>query len=346
MNGLRRTARGRRCAGFTLVELMVTLTLGLFLALGLVQVFTTSNESYEAISQTAQQIENGRYAIQTLRNDLQHAGFYGEFGFAAAAAAPFPDPCELADLNALRNALPFFVQGYDAPGGSPLPCLDSANVVPGTDIVVIRRASTVATPPAARVTNELYLQATADSTNSANPVIARGQDAGAFSLLQKDAATPAEVRKYIVRIYFVSPCSMPAAGTLCSAAADGGRPIPTLKRLDVAVNPATGDREMRMESIAEGIESLQIDYGIDVNGDGVPDGPFVTVPAAVEDWSNVTNVQLHVLARNVRPTPGHADTKTYSLGAAGSVTPGGNFRRHVFSAQARVVNPAGRREEP
>jgi type IV pilus assembly protein PilW len=336
----------RKTSGFTLVELMVTLAIGMFLTLGLVQVFATSNESYEALSQAAQQIENGRHAVETLRGDLQHAGYYGEYGFAPAAAAPLPNPCELANLAVIRDALPFYIQGYDAPAVSPLACLDSANVVPGTDVLVIRRASTVVTAPAARVVNELYMQAIADSNNAANPVIARGQDAGLFSLLRKDAVTPAEVRKYMVRIYFVSPCSVPAAGNVCSAAADAGRPIPTLKRLDLAANPATGNLEMRMESIAEGIESLQIDYGIDATGDGVPDGALVTVPATVAAWSNVATAQLHVLARNVRATPGHVDAKTYDLGVGGTVTPGGNFRRHVFSAQVRLVNPAGRREEP
>jgi type IV pilus assembly protein PilW len=334
----------RKTFGFTLVELMITLAIGMFLTLGLVQVFATSNESYEALSQAAQQIENGRHAVETLRSDLQHAGYYGEYGFAPAAAAPLPNPCELANLAVIRDALPFYIQGYDAPAVSPIPCLDNANIVAGTDVLVIRRASTAVTAPAARVVNELYMQAIADSNSSANPIIARGQDA--FPLLKKDGVTPAENRKYMVRIYFVSPCSMPAAGTVCSAAADGGRPIPTLKRLDLAVNPASGNLEMRMESIAEGIESLQIDYGVDTTGDGVPDGALLTVPATVAAWGNVTTAHLHVLARNVRATPGQVDAKTYDLGVGGTVTPGGSFRRHVFSAQVRLVNPAGRREEP
>lgn len=294
-----------RTSGFTLVELMVALTLALFLTLGLMQVFATSNESYEALSQAAQQIENGRHAIETLRGDLQHAGYYGEFGFAAAPTGPLPDPCERANLVAMRNALPYYIQAYDAPAGSPLACLDDGNFVPGTDILVVRRVSTVATAPAARIANEVYMQATADPTEAANPVVARGQDAADFVLVRKDGATPAEIRKFMVRIYFVSPCSMPAVGTVCTAEADGGRPIPTLKRLDLAVNPASGDLEMRMESIAEGIENLQIDYGIDASGDGVPDGPMVTAPATPEAWGNVTTAQLHVLARNLRITPGH-----------------------------------------
>jgi type IV pilus assembly protein PilW len=332
--------------GFSLVELMVTLTLGLFITLGLVQLFASSNESYNALSQAAQQIENGRYAIEVIENDLKHAGYYGQYGFAAAAGSTLPDPCELTNLTAVRDAMPFYIQGYDAPGASPLPCIDPANYLPGTDVLVVRRVSTMTTPPVALAVNEMYLQANADSTNSLNPVLDLGHNAAGFSLLRKDAVTPAEIRKFFVRIYFVSPCSVPAAGTQCTAAADGGRPIPTLKRLNLTVNSATGNLEMQQESVAEGIENLQIDYGVDVTGEGVPDGGLRTAPAVVEDWGNVTLTQLYVLARNLKVSAGHIDTKTYNLGMAGTVAPADNFRRHLFTAQVRLVNPAGRREVP
>lgn len=338
-------ARSLFIKGFTLVELMVTLTIGLFLTLGLVQVFASSHESYESLAQAAQQIENGRYAVQTLQNDLQHAGYYGEFGFATAAGGTLPDPCELADLTAMRDAISFYIQGYDAPAASPLTCIDNANVVPGTDVLVVRRASTTTTAIGALVANEVYMQATADATNASSPVVAAGSNATAFTLMRKNGTTPAEIRKHITRIYFVSPCSVPAAGDVCSATADGGRPIPTLKRLEMTVNAATGAREFRVESIAEGIENIQIDYGIDTSGDGVPDNTL-TAPSTPVDWGNVTTAQIHVLARNINRVVGTADTKTYNLGGAGSVTPGGNFKRHVFTSHVRLVNPASRREEP
>ncbi len=343
---LLRPARALRHAGFTLIELMVTLTLGLLIALGLVHVFASSNEAYDALSQSAQQIENGRYALQTLENDLRHAGYYGEYGFASAPGSALPDPCETASLAALRDGLAFYVQGYDAPGTSPLSCIDDADLVPGTDILVVRRASTIAAAPGALVANEIYLQATADLTDAGNPVLEFGQHASAFALLRKDGTTPAEIRKFRVRIYYVSPCSVPASGTHCAADADGGRPIPTLKRLELSVDAASGALEMVTQSIAEGIENLQVDYGLDTDGDGVPDGAPATAPAAVADWGNVTAAQVHLLARNSRATPGHVDGKTYDMGAAGTVSPGGNFRRHAFTAQVRLVNPAGRREIP
>ena len=349
--------------GFTLVELMVTLALGLFLAFGLIRVFASSNDSYYALSQAAEQIENGRYAMDTLKKDLMHAGYYGEFAFAAATGTVLPNPCviptDVATTATVRSALPFHIQGYDSPATPPIGCIDDDNHVANTDILVIRRVGTnfelkCPTPPAVQVDpvlkqNELYLQATAVSTDSSNPVLglssgAWNTDKANFSMRCKDGSSFAEIRKYILRIYYISPCSVPASGTVCGADADGGRPIPTLKRLDLSLNG--GALSFRTETIAEGIENLQIDYGVDTDGDGLADGNFVTTPPSVDRWGDVVAAHIHLLARNIRISAGHTDTKTYNLGVGGSVTPGGNFRRHAFTAQVRLVNPAARRELP
>ena len=330
--------------GLTLIELMVALAIGLLMAFGLVRVFASSSDSYRSLAQSAQQIENGRYAIQAISDDLKHAGYYGEYAFPAApTAVVLPDPCETANTATMKAGLPFHIQGYSNVAVSPIGCLDDANVLAGTDILVIRRANTVTTAVGALVANEIYMQANADSTNAANPIIATGTAAN-FTLTQKDAVTLSDIRKYRVIVYFVSPCSEPVGGTVCNASADGGRPIPTLKRLSLSFDGTA--LTMRTESVAEGIENFQVDYGVDTDGDGLPDGVFLAVPAAVPAWGDVMSAQIHVLARTTENTLGNVDTKTYVLGTAGALTPGGNFRRHLFTSQVRLVNPAGRREVP
>jgi len=96
--------------------------------------------------------------------------------------------------------------------------------------------------------------------------------------------------------------------------------------------------------LVEGIENLQIDYGVDTDGDGVPNGAYVASPAAVVDWSNVVAVRVSLLARNTEPSPGYTDDKTYDMGIARTVAPGGAFKRHVYNTVIRVVNPSARRE--
>ena len=336
--------------GFTLIELMVALAIGLLMAFGLVRVFASSSESYRALSQASLQIENGRYAMQAISEDLRHAGFYGEYSFAPVATGAAPDPCEKDALATLRTALPFHVQAYR---GAVPACIDAGDVEPGTDILVVRRASTAVTALADLKANEVYMQTTADGNDAANPIIEFGLAPANFTLTKKDG-TISDIRKYHVHIYFVSRCSELAAGAnTCTAAADGGRWIPALKRLSLGIDDA-GARKMRLDTIADGIERLQVDFGIDTKPAAAKDGAAdefqhantVGTPGA-EQWGDVMAARVYVLARSPDRSLEADDPKTYDLGTAGAaIAPGGPFRRHLFVSQVRIVNPSSRREAP
>ena len=77
---IRRIPRTRHSmAGISLIELMVGITLGLLVLAGLAGVFANSSRSRSDIERASRQIENGRYALQVLTDDIRLAGFYGEF---------------------------------------------------------------------------------------------------------------------------------------------------------------------------------------------------------------------------------------------------------------------------
>ena len=124
-----------------MIELMVAIAIGLFLLIGLVSVFATSNRAYMELGRASQQIENGRFAVQLLTDDISLAGYYGRYSLQLTVPGVLPDPCETANMAALRNAAAFSVQGYDAPASSPITtCLPAANHLAGTDVLVVRRA--------------------------------------------------------------------------------------------------------------------------------------------------------------------------------------------------------------
>src|SRR5690348_11164009 len=91
----------RRARGFSLVELMVSLTIGLLLLTALAVIFSNSSRMQKEVTLAAQQIENGRYAIDLVSEDLHHAGFWGYFGGSMTPPGALPDPCALdaASLN-------------------------------------------------------------------------------------------------------------------------------------------------------------------------------------------------------------------------------------------------------
>jgi type IV pilus assembly protein PilW len=345
-------------SGFSVVEVMVATTLALFVLAGMGLTLANSTNSRAELERSLQQIENGRYAMQILGQDLHHAGYYGRYANELAAPAALPDPCAV-DLAALEAGMALPLQGYDAPATLPpelAGCLDDRNFVPGTDILVIRRAQTgAALTVAAASPGQVYLQTTA---YPAGPryVLGNGTDTSVFTLEEKKAdhsggVVPAGLLPYRVHIYFVSPCDVPASGEVCDGVNDDdGRPIPTLKRLELT-SDGLGSPSMRLVPLVEGVQNLQIDFGMDnpaagtSAGDGSPD-VYVTAPISPAEWANVVAVQLNLLAVNTEDTRGHLDTKTYNLGLSGSVGPfDDNLKRHAYSAVVRVNNVSGQREE-
>jgi type IV pilus assembly protein PilW len=341
--------------GFTLIELMVAITISLLLLFGLTVVFVGNSRSFSENERSSQQIENGRYAMTLLSDGARHAGFYGEVADvtnliltpAITLPAILPDPC-VTDVASVRAALPLPVQGVDAPDAVPT-CLPDH--VAGTDVIVVRRANTTTVAAADAVANGYYTQTSFCPTQL--PVFELAQSG--FVLQQKDCLNAAPVRQYHVEIYFVSPCSRATGANGVCKTTDPS--LPTLKRLELrpagdATCPVFAQASWCLVPLVEGIESVHVEYGLDTSAlpTGSPD-VYKTSPASTAEWADVVAIRLHVLARNVEQTSGYTDTKTYQLGlkadgSANNVTPGGAYKRHVFTGVVRVTNVGQRKERP
>lgn len=353
--------------GFSLIEVMISMTIGIFLLIGLVTSFSTASRSQKAIEQSGSLIENGRYALNVFYDDIRHAGYYGYYSSSSAALAALPDPCETMNNSVLGSAMELPIQGYNAASkdlrpdlSSALGCatlLTSANLKPGSDVVVVRRADT-GILTGSPTTGEVYLQANVSSaaiqTGVASANLATsGADGSAVTIFKRNGVTPADIRKFHVRVYFVAPCR-DGTGTngVCASVNDG---IPTLKRLELTASG--GSPAMVITPLAEGVEYLKVQYGIDSSpstadpvtgylGDGVPDDPYLDAPSTISQWVSVVAVRVFLLVRNSVTTAGQVDAKSYVLGSLAVVSPSDGFNRHVFSSEIRVNNVAGRREPP
>ena len=366
--GLSSTRPSTWQAGLSLVELMIALAIGLLLLLGISTLIVQQNNTRSEMDKASRQIENGRYAMQLLHDDIQLAGFYGGYSPANNVATAIPDdPCDAtANLgwDAATPQVPVAIHGYAGGAGDPTPgkCLD--NYLNNTAVLVIRRVSSATTPPSLAAANTTYLQVSNCSTDAAPFVLGTAN----FTLRQRGCATttnpsictpinPADnsantwmglscLRLYVVRIYYISSC------TVC-----GSDSVPTLKvREMVGGNAST-------IPLVEGIQNMQFDYGIDgdsdadgnmddINGDGPVDAmdldgapdSYTATPAAAT-WPHVMAVRVNLLARNNEPSAGYKDTKKYSLGGAGTVGPfNDTYKRHAYSQLVRATNPSGRRE--
>lgn len=152
----------RRTQGFSLIELMLALTLGLVVTAGIVQLFVGNNRTNQLITGQSRLQESARYALDFISTSTRNAGFYG--------CDPERDKL-YNSLNAnweqvfeLNLRIP--VQGFDGSGsgtgvGDWTPSLmnlprnssggggsvnaivdgngiDISTLVPGTDILVVR----------------------------------------------------------------------------------------------------------------------------------------------------------------------------------------------------------------
>lgn len=329
--------------GFSLIELMVAIAIGLLLMLVMTRLMAQQDSARAEIEKAGRQIEDGRYAVNLLHEDVQLAGYYGQIGAIATVPAALPNPCETgstaAGLLAIGEALALPIQGYDSPTTVPAglaDCIEDEDHLDGTDVLVVRRTDAEAdgVVPATTVDDRVYVQ-----TTPIERIVGLGGSTAAatFTLLRKDAASPAELRRYVQRIYFVSPCHVPASGsTSCNADADGGRPIPTLKRVDFS------EAGFTITPLVEGVENLQVEYGLDGNEDGAPDR-YETAPDLAE-WPDVVAVRVGLLSRAIQPSAGHVDDRSYVLGSTTIDGSGDAYKRQAYVVAIRAVNPSGRRE--
>jgi type IV pilus assembly protein PilW len=361
-------------AGLSLMELMIALTIGLMLLSGLAMIFSSSSDANRELQKTAAQIENGRFAIETIAQDLRLAGFYGHLFDMSNITTPgsLPDPCETSNAATLLKDLWFPVQGYrgtvdagnpasDArPNISATSCgtlLTNANLKPGSDILVVRRADTNALAATDVATaNAYYLQAASSGAEvqlgGGIAISDKKADGATDSTLKlSNGVTPAPsapIRKLHVNVYFVAPCSV-GKGTNgeCTGAA-GEDTIPTLKRLELS-----GVGTMSIVPLVEGIDYLKLEYGVDTSPSAVSvetgyagDATVDSYSATPADWTTVIAAKIYVLARNTQSTRDYVDDKTYALGSVTAPARNDAYKRHVFSAFAQLANPAGRREIP
>lgn len=337
--------------GLSLVELLISIALGLVILTALIALYGNVSRTNSEMAKTNQLIENGRFGIQLMRDDVAHAGYWDAIDTPAAAA--IPDPClafagwpaDAAALQAYKdNLLGIPVHSYaDA---STLAACGVTGLVAKSDVLIVRHANTCAAGAGCEGGSDTgpHIQISG-CRNEAPPepayLLETPAVLGARSppIRLKGCATEAPRRKMVVNIYYV--------------ALSGG--VPALMRVAFANGAFTTP-----QPLIDGIEGFQVEFGLDnLGSNGLPisatnpgDGnadAYVSCVAAgcsLAELANVVAIKLHVLARNLETTAGYVDSKSYTLGPLAVAAANDGYKRHVFSTTVRLVNPSSRRESP
>jgi len=363
-------SHGRHQAGMSLIELMIAVAIGLALLAGLSSLYVSTSKARAEFNKTSEQVENGRFALQSIRRDIEMAGFYGRSSLPVATTSyALSDPCATTPASmgfstspTLTVPLPVYGPALASAAPACVPATLATtlpNMKAGAEVLTVSyvAGSTTITPDG----TNYYLQRSSCETDSVPMVYSK--TAGDFTLLTKapiagnacsTTGTKAELRQYILRSYYVATCDV------CSGTSPDT--TPTLK-----VAEFVNGTIQTPTSLVAGIEDVHYSYGEDLDNNGSPDcyvdnpSDISAVPAActaaataasytwtasaTANWANVTAVRVNLLSRNLDNTASWTDTRTYDLGRAAVNGPyNDHYKRHVYGTAARIWNTGGLRE--
>jgi len=296
-----------RQSGFSLIELLVAVTLGLFLMAALVEVLLSGNRSFTSANHLSRLQENGRIATGMIVTDLKRAGYMGgnsEIDQILGSEGPITPAisCPTADTTWGRMVTQRVTGLDDTNAGYA--CIPNSSYLRG-DILTVRLASPWIVTGALSA-NQIYLR-----TSMFEGKIFKGSDTADINNVVSD--TPQSVHDLLSYSYYVGD-----SGRTCSGAA-----VPSLFR--VRLGP-TG--QPLTDELLPGVEHFQVPYGV---GGQYLDANNVTA------FDLVVTARIWLLIRAECAETGFTDGRTYTLGDQ-VYTPADSFRRQLYSSVVMLRN--------
>ena len=361
----------RQAGGFSLIELMVAIVVGLILLGGVVTLMANSKKGYTLQNDVARIQENARFAMEFIQRDVRMAGYFGCM-----------DDVENVwnHVNGGTNNLfstDFGIEGVEQGGAAWQPSGSTDNVsaiMAGTDAIAVRYID----PNAGVQVEPPYMpQAAGNIKVETNNGLREGDviaitDCASTDIFQITGPSDTNPSSTGVVIHTtgnnVSPGNVSALVPNCPGAnahclskvyeeesqvmklvsvryfiGDTGRGTTALFRENLAVTgtAAAGNAQ----ELVEGIENMQLLYGIDTDGDGAPDEyqDAASMGNAAVLWDNVIAVRIGLIAGSVAEYGDETDIdhRDYDADRDGVVDlsdPADRRRRRVFTATVMVRN--------
>jgi type IV pilus assembly protein PilW len=300
--------------GFTLVEIMVALTTGLLVAGVIATMFASNARTYAFTSSVGDLQAAGRVAFEVLQHDIRAAGYTGcdSSGRAAAPVLAHLDEAALtppltASVAANGDMLVLQVPVGEAftlaqpmrDPAAPLATRELRGIAPGQQLLIADCSAAALF----RVTG-----------NNAG-VLGHDRRRNRSDALPHAFGADALLLRMETHRYFIAPASNPA---------DGER---ALWRQVNQHAPA---------EIAAQVQELRLQFGIDTDGDGIPNRFVRTAELTPADWPHVTAVQLSLLLRGANATRRAAAASYVFNGLTVTPTDGRLYR--VYSATLPLRN--------
>ncbi len=313
--------------GLTLVELLIAMTLGIILTYGVTEIYINSKQTYRSQDGLARMQESARFALDFISRDIRNSGYVGCSNIKDITPTIVTTSPSIAAYT-LNNVL----NGHQNTGGQNwTPSLPSGvtSVVDDTDVITAAGAGQCSTPltaSMATVSDSVTIATANECGFSQNniAVVANCSSADIFRITNTpssgqishgDLAVPyttdaaSELLTYISNTYFIRN--------------DATSGIPSLFVLDNTQNTG-GNNPI---ALIEGVENLQIQYGIDTNADNVPE--IYADASATTNWSQVVSARITLLMRSIEES--NAPSYTFTTGGTTKTYTAGPLRKEFVS---------------
>lgn len=312
--------------GLNLIEIMVSMTIGLFLVLGATTLYIKTKKNSDVDDSIARLQETARYALNVIETDVRMANYWGlvkdasqitnrESQSPGAADSPSVLAAGKADTCGALFIDPETYIGASN-NGYTLTCAAKTGAVTTADTLIVRRVDT-------------------DTNTAADErfQICSSRHEARLTLGENAACpTTAEYHDLLVHAYYVDQQS------------DNNSNYPALRRWTLVNGPSLSDVE-----IIPGVEDMQIELGWDNDASTslttaadavryVQPGDAILTNASGFPSGRIVAVRVWLLIRAEQQDATFTDGNTYTYGDRAAYTPGDNYRRLLVSRTFFVRN--------
>jgi len=317
--------------GFSLLEIILSLSLGLVIFAGIMSVFIGMRTTSQVTNSLGVLQENGRFALSVITEDLMRQNFWGDLALPLNSSntianglptMPAVTDCNGGGLNnsSFPQGLGHFrtLWGKTAKSKNPINCIDDARV--GSDILQIKR---VLANPLAPLTD-------GSPDNPNNNSYWLNSNMGSGVIFPGTIATPfvnnGQLWQYQHHVYYVRDETQ------------GDITVPVLMQATLGNGSVN---LMNFQPLIEGIEVIRFMYGVDTDSDRVVNA-YISASEMTENYWNNTNatilaVKIYILARDLLPDKKYQNTKSYFMGDL-QVVSNDNYRRLLFMSTVTLHN--------
>jgi len=285
-------------SGYTMLELVVSMLLGLFLLTGAYQVSITNKKANRLQTTLLQTQKNGRFAIDNISYAIKTAGYSGFYGNLSSGVENLLNtPANVTwDISVPTSGFNNVSSGDSISG--------ITGFTPNTDVLLLKGMNSNTVPVINNADSSTLVVASSDAFSAEDVVVVSdvnqasvfqvktvssdattstltldtgGSTPGNSALLSNSFNSAAEISKYDVQIFYIK---------------DGLNGSPSLFK--TALMNTGGTLQLQEIELASDISDMQISYGVDNNNDQILDE--YKDASTITNWDQLISINVALLA--------------------------------------------------